>query len=554
VTVSALAFVTPRGECRRVRLSLALIILVACSHPPAPQAPKAVASTWKGPEILGNVPADTPYLFGMLEPMPPAVRDKLFAQSGVQVKEALEKAASSEQGKAGLAAGVLLHELDGVDPAHWIESLGLSPDARFVLYGMSIWPVLRVEVKDAARVRDVIGKLMQIAGPEVKTQTVAGKLVWEIVSPKAAIVVAVLDREVVAAVVPTPALDKLLPDLLGDHPPAKSLRDAPVLPALLAKHRFLPTMVGYLDVVRTIDAVSGRGKGQYDELDAMFAGLITAPCQDDLARIAGVLPRIVLGYRRLDERGFVAAMAIESPASIIKPLQKLHTPMPAMPLKTQPMLAFGAAVNVDEMFAWMRDVTSALRSRPFRCDSFASFNHDIDDLAIKLDQPMPPIARGLRGFELVVDDASVMPPSGTGHLLVVGDHMADLVHQLVKALPMFASLNLESNGVPVAVPIDQLGVPGLKSAHVALRETRAALAIGDSSATRASERLAAPDAHAPLLTLSYDLPKLRERFGMFLKSTDFANLSNVGSTSMALDVGEDGIYIDMVGTWAHGSR
>jgi len=539
-----------------VRLSLALIIAVAaCSHPSAaPQAPKAVASTWKGPEILASVPADTPYFFGVLEPMPKGVRDQLFAQSGVQVKEALERAAASEQGKAGLAAGVLLHELDGVDPAHWIESLGLSPDARFVLYGMSIWPVMRVEVKDAARVRDVVGKLMKIAGPEVKEQTIGGTLVYEIVSPKAAVVVAVLEREVVGAVVPTPALDKALPDILGDHRPAKSLRDAPVLPALLAKHRFLPTMVGYVDVVRTLDAISGKGKGQLDELDAMFAGLITAPCQDDLARIASVLPRLVIGYRRLDERGFVAAMAIEAPPSVIKGLQKLHTAMPAMPLKTQPMFAFGAAVNVDAMFAWMRDVTSALRSRPFRCDAFASVNHDVDDLAIKLDQPMPPIARGLRGFELVVDDASMMPPSGTGHLLVVGDHMADLVHQLVKAVPMFASLNLESNGVPIAVPIDQLGVPGLKSAHVALRETRAALAIGDSSASRASERLAAPDAHAPLMTLSYDLPKLRERFGMFLKDGDLQGLSNVGATSLALDVGEDGIYVDMVGTWAHGSR
>jgi hypothetical protein len=41
---------------------------------------------------------------------------------------------------------------------------------------------------------------------------------------------------------------------------------------------------------------------------------------------------------------------------------------------------------------------------------------------------------------------------------------------------------------------------------------------------------------------------------MFLKDTDFAGLSNVGSTSLALDVGDDGIYVDMVGTWAHGSR
>jgi hypothetical protein len=229
--------------------------------------------------------------------------------------------------------------------------------------------------------------------------------------------------------------------------------------------------------------------------------------------------------------------------------------MPAMQLKTQPMFAFGAAVNVDEMFAWMRDVVGQLRAHPFRCDAFASANHAIDDAAAKLDTPLPPQLQGLRGFELVVDDATVMPPAGTGYLLVAGNHMADLIRHLLAQVPQLASLQLQPNGVALELPLDKLGLPStIKSAYFALRETRAALAIGDSSAARASERVAAPESHAPLMTVSYDLPKLRERFGMFLKESDFQNLSNVGSTSMALDVGDDGIYIDMVGTWAHGSR
>jgi hypothetical protein len=314
-------------------------------------------------------------------------------------------------------------------------------------------------------------------------------------------------------------------------------------------------MIGFVDSVRVLEALSGHGKGQLDQLEAMLDGKITPPCQDDLARIAGVLPRFVLGYRSLDEHGFVAAMAIESPASVIKGLERLHTPMPGMQLKTQPLFALGAAVNVDEMFAWLRDFAGQMRAHPFRCDAFADANTAFDKLAAALDQPIPPMLQGLRGFELVIDDASVMPPGGTGYLLVAGNHMADLIHQMLAKVPQLATLQLPPNGVALELPLDKLGLPStLKSAHFALRETRAALAVGDSSATRASERVAAPEGHAPLMTVSYDIPKLRERFGMFLKDTDFAGLSNVGSTSLALDVGDDGIYVDMVGTWAHGSR
>jgi hypothetical protein len=549
-----LAFPGPRRECRVVRLSLALIVLVACSHPSAPTAPPKVASTWKGPAILAHVPADTPYMFGVIEPAPAAVRDMLARQSGDQVKQAL-KAAASGEGRAALVAAALYQELDGADPAHWLEGLGLSSDMRMVLYGMSLWPVLRVEIKDAVRVREVLSRIVKAGDPDLQPQVVGRAQMYVLKENKIAVVFGVVDRELVGAVFPIEVLDRALPELISADPPAHSMRDSKVLPALLAKHQFLPNMVAFADTMRVVDVLSGHGKGQLDQLSSLFEGKITPLCQDDLARVASVVPRFVLGYRRLDEHGFVAAMAIESPASVIKGLQKLHTPMPAMQLKTQPLFAFGAAVNVDEMFAWLRDVLGQMRAHPFRCDAFASANHAIDDAAAKLDMPLPPQLQGLRGFELVVDDATVMPPAGTGYLLVAGNHMADLIRQMLAQVPQLASLQLQPNGVALELPLDKLGLPStIKSAHFALRETRAALAIGDSSATRASERVAAPEAHAPLMTVAYDLPKLRERFGMFLKESDFQNLSNVGSTSLALDVGDDGIYVDMVGTWAHGSR
>ena len=150
----------------------------------------------------------------------------------------------------------------------------------------------------------------------------------------------------------------------------------------------------------------------------------------------------------------------------------------------------------------------------------------------------------------------MMPPAGTGHLLVAGDHIADVVRQMLAKIPQLASLQLQPNGVALELPLAKLGVPAsLKSAFVALRQTRAAVAIGESSATRASERVAAPDAHAPLFVVSYDLPKLRDRFGMFLsmkKDEDGLDGFNVGTTSFALDVGDDGIDLDVMATWAHG--
>lgn len=531
------------------------VVLVACSHSaPPPRAPHQVAPRWQGPAILANVPADSPYVVAVLEPLPPKLRDRWYADNLSKVKDALKKAASGE-GRMALVAAAMYSEIENADGTRWPEALGFSMDARMVLYGVSVWPVLRLEVKDPARVREVVARVVKAADPDLQPQAMGAATVYVLNQDKASYVFGIVDQYVFASVVPSDLVDRAMPLIVGTQLPAHSLRDAKLIPELVAKHRYLPQMIGYADVSRVFETLSGHGKGENDRLGAMFEGKIPAACQDDISRMASVFPRLAFGYRHIDEDGFSMSMVLEAPASLIKSLEKLHTPMPAMPIKAQPMFALGAAVNVDATIAWLRDVTSQLRSHPFRCDALASVNHEIDELATKLDEPMPPMLQGLRGFELVLDDATMMPPSGTGHLLVAGDHIADLIRQMIVKIPQLASLQLQPNGVALELPLGALGVPAsVKSAHVALRETRAAVAVGDSSATRASERVAAPNAHPPLFVLSYDLPKLRERFGMFLdlKDDGMGAFGSVGMTSFALDVGDDGIDLDIVGTWGHG--
>ena len=351
-------------------------------------------------------------------------------------------------------------------------------------------------------------------------------------------------------------VNRAMPLILGTQAPAHSLRDAKLIPELLAKHRFLPTMVAYADMARLFEAVSGHGKGEGDTLDAMLEGKIPAACEDDLSRVASEFPRLSVGYRHFDEQGFSMTVVLDAPASLLKNLMKLHTPMPAMQIKAQPMLAISAAVNVDAMLGWMRDVTSQLRSHPFRCDALATVNHDIDELATKLDEPMPPMFQGLRGFELVVDDATMMPPAGTGHLLVAGDHIADVVRQTFAKIPQLASLQLQPNGVALELRSHSSACPRRSSR----RSSRCARLARPSRSATAPPRARASGsprqgAHAPLFVVSYDLPKLRERFGMFLsmkKDEDGLEGFNVGTTSFALDVGDDGIDLDVMATWAHG--
>ena len=366
------------------------------------------------------------------------------------------------------------------------------------------------------------------------------------------LVFGVVGHQLVAALVPPDSLDRTLPAIIGTDAPAHSLRDAPIVPSLLAKHRYLPQFVAYIDTRRVLEVLSGHGTGTNDALASMFAGKIPQACQDDVARMTAVLPRIALGYHRLDERGFDMALAFEVPASIGKDLAKLRATMPALPASPPSMFAIGAALDVDATLAWLHAVTAQLRAQPFRCEAFDSLNHAIAEVGTRLDQPLPAMFQGLRGFEIVVDDLTILPPSGSGEVLLEGAHIADTVHQLLAKQPQLA-IAVTPDGRPIELPLARMGIPStISSAHFALRPTRAAIAIGDRSAERASTRVSAPGARAPLLSVTYDLPKLRERFPEYFKESELQRLWTVMSAALSLDIGDDGIYVDMVGTWKHG--
>lgn len=538
-----------------MRSLLVLFVIAACGHPatsPKSPANAPAQAPWRGPEILAAVPDDTPYLFGMIEPMAPGPRERILRQTGQQLKSGLQKAASGE-GTIALVAAALYSELDGVDASHWPEALGLSHDARLVLYGLSVWPVVRLEIQDEARVRQLLSRIVKAGSAELQPRSVGRAMIYLISEKKITYVFGIVGHELVGALIPTVLLDKALPRIIGAEPVAHSLRDAQVLPSLIARHHFMSTSLAFLDLRRVFEAISGHGKGQFDDLDTLFVGLIPATCQDDLTRIADALPRAAFGYYHLDDNGFDAAVVLETQHGIADGLVKLSAPLPPIPSSPAPMFGLGAAVDVDAAFAWLKTTAGALRSHPFRCDALSKLNESVDELASKLDQPLPPDVQGLRGLQLVVDDATVLPPSGTGYVLVEGAHIADEIRKVVAKVPQLATLQVATTGAPIELPLARMGVPpSFASAHFAMRPTRAVITVGPDSAIRASTLASARDAHVPLLTMAFDIPKMHDRFGAFLKTVDWDSISNIENALFGLDVGSDGISLRVAGTWLSG--
>jgi hypothetical protein len=539
-----------------LRLLAVVVVVAACGGkpPPPPAAQGALSSRWSAPAILAPVPADSPYVLALVDPISEALRARIMARLDSQLSQSMQKLDSlrgvdrsklEPWARAVLALG---DELRDTKPSQWFEKLGLNSRGRFVIYGLSLWPVLRIDITDAARLHKLIEHLLTAGGFPVQQRTLDRRAYWLAAGRDFSFVAAVLDREAVAAVVPTATLDAALPLVLGTRAPEHPLAATTTVPELLARHKFLGALVAYFDVPNLIAILTGPQPGPLDIPLRAATGPVSPVCRSELDRLAAVVPRVVLGYHHIGDDGFDGAMVFEMPPAVSAPLRKLRTAIPEVTSRItgHPLLAFGAAADPSAVIAWLRDTTRQLHAHPFACPWFTDFNKASDELAAKLDKPLPPTWRGVRGFSLTVDDASASPPSITGHLLIAGDRVADLVTSLAGTVPAIAGIPLARDGRPIALPTKQLGIP-VSSAHLALTTDRLVIAAGEGSERRATEHLATPAPRlSPLMVIAFNAPRLQKLLASFGQPGE--SLDALGDTGFTVDVVDQGLEVRLWGT------
>lgn len=531
-------------------------ICVACGGGTRTQKPATLSATWTAPSMFAKVPADSPYLVAALDPMPELVRRQSFAAidekiaaglAQMEAEPAIDRATLPPEQRMMYA---FLDEVKGKSLERWGRELGFDPSGRFVLYGLSVWPVLRVAVSNEVRLREVIAHVVAASGAPVVQRSLDGRAYWQWTKNDIAVIASVVGGEAVFAVLPAPAVGEYLPIVLGVKQPRHTLADDDRLGALTARHHFLPTMVGYIDAKIVADILTQRAPSASTELDRPLRsalGPIEPTCRTDIDRLVAVAPRIVWGYHRLDARGMDASFVIETPPAIAAALEPLRTVVPEVGADAAKPALFrlGIAAKLDELLPLLRRLTDHVRERPFACSWFLPLNGAAARLAGLLDRPLPPMLGGLRGFSLSLDDMTREPFDMRGHAVAVGDHAGDLIATMLHALPGMSGAAVVPDGRPVQLPLALLGMAASTTGYAAMRVDRAAIAIGPTSANDVTRVLDLPlPAHSPLLAFGMDFQRM-----LALGLVKPEDSSGMGDITMQLDVGPQGLVFELIGNY-----
>jgi len=481
-----------QSRTRFIALCLAGAMLTACAHKDK-NAP------------LAFVPADTPYVVANLAVLDKDTRQALLAQADRQLPSQLaqmEAFATREQPRDPDAARLVrafAAEFKGKTIEGFAQANGLDLKGRFALYGEGMSPVLRVELNDPKAFEGFVSRLETAYGKKLDTASIGTQSYRREALPASGteVILAVVGKQMVAAILPADPGTPLLRQTLGLDRPAKSLQDDGRLAKLASKKGYAKWLVGQLDLTRALPLVISGSDPLIASIEKAHASAESAKtgeplanllksspsCAPEASRIAARAPSMSFGYTRLDATHQDARFDLALADDITKAFSGLAVELPGLGSHGNAApLDLSFAVPVAALRTFWSAQADAVAAKPFTCPMLVDLNDSFAKLGAALPKTAIPPFGNLLGVRIALDslgnDKTSSLPNFTGRIVLGTSDPAGLFATGQMMVPALATLKPAANAAPVALPQEVTGMFG-QPAWVATGDKALALGIGN---------------------------------------------------------------------------
>ncbi len=458
---------------------------------------------------LAFAPAATPYVFANLKPIPKPVLEswlKLVAPYN-QVQGELLAALRADLAALPPALQALVPLLEvtqGKLSYAGLEEMGLRPDGLAAFYGVGLVPVLRMELGDAGKFRQLVAGYERQRGAALPVEEIDGQAYWRLTStePAAPALILAIVGEHLVATADLGAKGPPLAELLGLRRPERSVRDSDELATLNDDFGFTPYGTFLLDNRRLAGALSGQ--------DAQVAAaLVPSPaCQTELAGLAEAVPRAVAGYDELEAKSLRMSAVAELREDLASALQAVPAPVPGLGGGDRVGLEVGFGMHLDKLADFLQARSAAMAATPFRCEWLRALNVAGDSKRLA---PLYMAAGSITGARLALTELhweGVAPQVMAATVVVASPNPGALIGMMQGFLPQLASLNLRPGGEPQRLDLGPAGalLPAASQApYIAMSEKGIGIAVGDDAPRQVAARLGATAPEVPpLFHMAYD--------------------------------------------------
>jgi hypothetical protein len=461
--------------------------------------------------ILDYVPADSPYLFASISPLPDDVMDKLdpnidriLAAYETLLQELFAMAtaeidASGEEDAEAQRAAAVIGELSSLLSIDGLRGAGFARESRSALYGNGLLPVLRIEVTDGALFEAALVRIEESSGEEMEVATISGSPVRFITMDEVKLLISVMDKQVVISVAPASFGDEQLSTLLGLTAPASSIIDSGKLQSIADEYGFSDYVIGYFDIAEIVNTLAGDASGLDADLIALMDDRddMSDVCRAEIRSLAGIAPRIVMGYTGITTERFESKVVVELRDDLAEGLAQVPAPVPGLGSDLGGLMSFGMSLDIKAMREFVEIQLNSLEAEPYMCEDFAAMEQAIEQARVGLQQPIMPMVYDFRGFVALIENieglnmATQTPPTSVdGQFLLAIENAPAMVSLGTMFSPELAGLDLQPDGEPVLLDLPQAQMLG-GDAYIAMTDDAVAVSVGDGAETKLGDMLTA---------------------------------------------------------------
>ena len=495
-------------------LTLSFVSITAAGCNGAPDDSKTAPPMTSEQGLLRYVPADTPYVFAMIDPLPDDVADKFepkldamlttyqeVLRATIQTRAA-DKSDAENENENGFPdeAAALLEELAGLLSIEGLRSAGIDRDSTMVLYGAGLLPVMRMTLSDGDLLEATIARMEKKANQSMSVAMIDGQSYRYAGDEEVRLVVAVIDDEFVMSMVPTNLPEDLLKSVLGLTLPSSSIADTGELQKIIDDNGYQSHSVGLIDLERIVATFLDDQSGVNAEILTLMeydGSVLSDVCKSEIRSMASVVPRIVTGYTEMSVDKFASNTIVELRSDIAAGLGTLPAPVPGLGSEQGALFSFGMSLDplaAREFYSLQLD---AVEAEPYQCELFAELQAGVVQGREVLNQPIPPMVYGFKGFLAVIEDiqgldlAKKQPPTSADFRFLIATNNAEgLLAMGAMFSPEIAALDLKPDGVPVRFESPQFANV-VDVAYVAMTEGALALSMGAGTEARLGDMLTA---------------------------------------------------------------
>jgi hypothetical protein len=503
-------------------LMLSALALAACGKDDSAESPAATAAA--GNSLLELVPADTPYLGGNLAPIPDELLDSYLKRaepmlaslqaSLTELKQDLanDAAAQSADDEGARIARAIVDELDGKLNRAGLESLGFDLSPEQVVYGMSVFPVMRTSLSDATALRATVQRVLDKAAVEATSLEFQGKPYWRFIpdmheheehggetvddvdagvednvategevtvevdidlgsdsgpateEEAIGIYIAILDDHMAIGILPVFAEASVLPAFLALEKPADSAA-ADTLEEINDRFGFSPYGSGVMEFQKLMDEMADGESlaGQFAKRAGHeFEGLDSEVCRQELQGIIAHTPRAYSGISELSEAAVGNRVVLETESSLAGELAALVADVPVVNPKSTYLAELALGLKVGPVRDFLRAKADAIVAQPYQCEKLAELNDRAREASGQLNQPIPPLVNNLFGLRAAISSMEGSSPESAKGLLALHVTQPEMLVGMAQMLvPGLAEMNLAPGAAPVRIPSDMMPLPDL---------------------------------------------------------------------------------------------